>query len=89
ELNGVTSEATSIYDPQNSPFAAYRVLFTQWRIAFEIGAENRRLGAKPASLLQLGRLVLEKWLRSGERSGADPRPIDMGPKNASELANEV
>ena len=26
ELNGVTSEATSIYDPKNSLFVAYRVL---------------------------------------------------------------
>ena len=27
-----TSEATSIYDPKNSLFTAYGVLFEQWRI---------------------------------------------------------
>jgi membrane protein DedA with SNARE-associated domain len=53
ELNGVTSEATSIYDPRNSVFAAWRVLCAQWRIAFEIGARNRRRGVRPASLCEL------------------------------------
>ena len=54
ELNGVTSEATNIYDPQNTLLDAYRVLFRQWRIAFEIGERNRVRGAQTTSL---GRLV--------------------------------
>ncbi len=58
ELNGVTSEATNIYDPKNSLLAAYRVLFRQWRIAFEIGAQNRKKGIKPASLRELITLLL-------------------------------
>lgn len=53
ELNGVTSEATSIYDPRNSVFDAYRILFAQWRIAFEIGAQNRARGFKPTQLRKL------------------------------------
>jgi hypothetical protein len=53
ELNGVTSEATDIYDPKNSLFDAYRVLFRQWRIAFKIGEYNRASGAKTTSLPQL------------------------------------
>ena len=53
ELNGVTSEATHIYDPRNSLIDAYRVLFEQWRIAFEIGAKNRERGVKPTSLREL------------------------------------
>lgn len=53
ELNGVTSEAAHIYDPKYSLFKAYKTLFQQWRIAFEIGAENRRRGAQPASLREL------------------------------------
>jgi len=57
ELNGVTSEATSIYDPSHSLFHAYRVLLRQWRIAFEIAAENRRLGAQPVPLRELVKLV--------------------------------
>lgn len=57
ELNGVTSEATNIYDPSNSLWQAYRVLLKQWRIAFEIAAENRKAGARPLSLRELMTLV--------------------------------
>ena len=53
ELNGVTSEATHIYSPGNSLWYAYRILMRQWRIAFEIGAINRRRGIRPATLRQL------------------------------------
>jgi membrane protein DedA with SNARE-associated domain len=44
ELNGLTSESTNIYDPGWSLLDAYRVLIDQWRLAFEIGAANRRGG---------------------------------------------
>jgi hypothetical protein len=57
ELNGVSAEATHIYDPAVSVVEAYRVLFRQWRIAFEIGAANRAGGTKPMSLGELSRLV--------------------------------
>jgi len=60
ELNGVTSEATHIYDPQNRLRDAYRTLRKQWRIAFEIGAANIRQGAKPASLGELIK-TLVRW----------------------------
>jgi hypothetical protein len=53
ELNGVTSEATHIYDPRFSLFDAYSVLFRQWRIAFEIGNLNYRRGTRPASVSEL------------------------------------
>jgi hypothetical protein len=53
ELNGVTSEATHIYDPKLSLFDAYRVLFEQWRIAFEIGDLNRTRGTRPTSVADL------------------------------------
>lgn len=57
ELNGVTSESTNIYDPEYSIFEAYRILFRQWRIAFEIGSSNRKLGARPTALGELLRLA--------------------------------
>lgn len=57
ELNGVTSEATSIYDRKNSLFSAYKTLFKQWRIAFEIGAENRARGIKPTKIIDLIKLL--------------------------------
>jgi hypothetical protein len=39
ELNGLTSESTNIYDPKYGLFFAYRTLFEQFRIAFEIAFE--------------------------------------------------
>jgi pimeloyl-ACP methyl ester carboxylesterase/membrane protein DedA with SNARE-associated domain len=64
ELNGVTSEATHIYDPKNPLREAYRVLFNQWRLAFEIGAANRALGARPTPVRALVRAVLEYRMRA-------------------------
>lgn len=58
ELNGVTSEATHIYDPGNNLFKAYRTLMQQWQIAFEIGAINRERGVKPAGVGELLRLLM-------------------------------
>lgn len=53
EVNGVTSEATHIFDPKNSLWSAYKVVFEQWRIAFKISAVNRERGIKPVSLPKL------------------------------------
>src|SRR2546428_12262856 len=55
ELNGATSEATSIYDSRNSLFSAYRTLFQQWKLVFAIGAANRLNGHAPSSLTALWR----------------------------------
>jgi membrane protein DedA with SNARE-associated domain len=55
ELNGATSEATSIYDARNSLVSAYRTLFRQWRLVFAIGAANRANGHASASLMMLWR----------------------------------
>lgn len=59
ELNGVTSEATHIYHPGTPLVQAYGVLMEQWRIAFEIGAENRMRGVVPTPLRRLCALALE------------------------------
>ena len=59
ELNGVTSEATHIYDPKNNLIDAYRVLFAQWKLAFEIGALNRNRGFKPSSARELFAMLSE------------------------------
>ena len=59
ELNGVTSEATHIYDPKLSVWEAYRVLFEQWRIAFEIGDRNRARGVRATPSWQLPAMILE------------------------------
>ena len=57
ELNGVSAEPTHIYDPAVNIVEAYRVMFEQWRIAFEIGALNRKEGVTPMSLGALVRMV--------------------------------
>jgi hypothetical protein len=59
ELNGVTSEATHIYDPRVGLFRAYRILFEQWRIAFEVGHRNRLRGARPSRLRELLGMVAD------------------------------
>jgi membrane protein DedA with SNARE-associated domain/pimeloyl-ACP methyl ester carboxylesterase len=53
EVNGVTSEATHIYDPKLTIWQAYRILFEQWRVAFEIGAQNRARGTRATSVFGL------------------------------------
>jgi membrane protein DedA with SNARE-associated domain len=57
ELNGVTSEATHIYDPSGSLLEGWQTLMRQWAIAFAIGAANRARGHRPPGLLRLARLV--------------------------------
>jgi pimeloyl-ACP methyl ester carboxylesterase/membrane protein DedA with SNARE-associated domain len=53
ELNGLTSEATHIYDPKTPLFEAWRVLCEQWRLAFEIAAANRDAGAPTDSVVSV------------------------------------
>jgi hypothetical protein len=69
ELNGVTSEATHIYQPGNSIWNAYRTLQRQWRIAFEIGAANRNRDVQPSSVRRLVAALLPA------RAPHRPRPV--------------
>lgn len=73
ELNGVTSEATNIYDPKNSLFEAYKILFRQWKIAFEIGAENKKRGEKPTSVRDLIKLVFGKSIQNQKSEIQNPK----------------
>lgn len=66
ELNGVTSEATHIYDPKLGLWKAYKVLFQQWRIAFEIGDINRARGVRPTSITDLIRMTRQYSRQSQE-----------------------
>jgi len=58
ELNGVTSEATHLYDPKHSLREAYAILFEQWNLAFQIGAANVEKGATITSPVDLIRRFL-------------------------------
>ncbi|HRE81617.1 MAG TPA: hypothetical protein PLN52_11245, partial [Opitutaceae bacterium] len=57
ELNGLTSEATSMYDPRHSVWHGWAVLCRQWNFAFQIGEENRIRGASVLSLSEFWRLL--------------------------------
>jgi len=46
EVNGVTSEAAHIYDPQYGVVTAWRTLARQWRLAYAIAAEQAQRGAE-------------------------------------------
>lgn len=74
ELNGVTSEATNVYDPKHSILTAYRILFRQWSLAYRIGAANAARGVPTTSLPG----ILREWLRYRKmqrtHQGPDPTP---------------
>jgi hypothetical protein len=68
ELNGAASEATNIYDEQNTLLSAYRTLFAQWKLVFEIGAANRERGIQPVSAIS----VWKDWLMYQRVSSSYP-----------------
>ncbi|THB70054.1 MAG: hypothetical protein D6B25_20655 [Desulfobulbaceae bacterium] len=51
ELNGLTSEATHIYDPIHSPVYGWKILCKQWALAFRIAHENYKMGHMPMKFL--------------------------------------
>jgi membrane protein DedA with SNARE-associated domain len=60
ELNGVAAEPTHIYDPAVSLVSAYKALWHHWSVAWAIGAENRRRGARLTTASELVGLALER-----------------------------
>jgi hypothetical protein len=60
ELNGATSEATHIYEPGYPLLNAYRTLFQQWRILFEIWAEKKAAGVKPDGIWAVGKALFRR-----------------------------
>lgn len=57
ELNGIGGEPVEIWEPSGSLNQAYRWLFRQCRIFFEIGAANWACGHRPISLVG----VVREW----------------------------
>jgi hypothetical protein len=60
EVNGAGSEATHIWDRDTRLLVAYRTLFDQLRLLFEIAAANRRRGFAPLTGLRLLRKYLSQ-----------------------------
>ncbi|MEM1071724.1 MAG: alpha/beta fold hydrolase [Planctomycetota bacterium] len=48
EVNGVTSEPASLYDPQRGPLFAWRLLAKQWSTAYRLGAARAGDGSGAA-----------------------------------------
>src|SRR5262245_17114754 len=57
EVNGAGSEATHIWDREARLLDAYRALFRQSRLLFEIAHTNRQRGFRPTSLRKLFQLA--------------------------------
>ena len=68
ELNGASSEATSIYDPRNSLWNAYRTLFRQWEIVFAIADQNRKRGLRTTSV----RTILQRFSQYRTQAAIHP-----------------
>ncbi len=62
ELNGLTSKSTNIYDPKYGLFFAYRTLFEQFRIAFEIAEASLAEGNRADGLRETFRLIVRYGL---------------------------
>lgn len=63
EFNGVGSEATHIWDKETKLIDAYKSLFKQLELAFQIGSVNRKNGFKSISPFTLVSMYLhEKYL---------------------------
>jgi hypothetical protein len=56
EVNGAGSEAIQAWDPGTGLVAGLRMIFAKQRLLFEIGAANRKRGARPIGLRELMRL---------------------------------
>lgn len=65
EANGVTSEATHMYDRRHGYFAAHAILRRQWRMAFDLADDRIRAGVRPATVGEVLRAVMtERRARS-------------------------
>ena len=63
EVNGAGSEATHIWDRHTTLGDAYRFLFYQQRILFEIGAHNRARGYSTVTAVRVLQLAFKQfWL---------------------------
>lgn len=55
ELNGTSSESTSMYDPTKSIRWTYGLLYRHWARLFTLGAARRREGVRPMPITRLWR----------------------------------
>lgn len=68
EINGAGAEATHIWDSRTRLWEAYRTLFHQFALLWEIGARNHRRGFRPEPF----RTFIARWRREKRLIGAYP-----------------
>lgn len=68
EVNGAGAEATHIWDSRKTLVEAYRSLFRQWGLLWEVGARNLARGHRPEPL----RAFLGRWKRERTLTPAYP-----------------
>lgn len=71
ELNGVLSEPTHAYDPRTSFWRGQRIFRDHWQLAFAIGSECVKRGARAPSYTQIWRAVSAHVGRPGADEGSD------------------
>lgn len=83
ELNGVSAEATHIYQPGYPLLRAYRDLAEQWRIAYGIGALNHQAGVPLPPTREVLRLVWRHLRRRPwDAPGPDHREVSARAANS-------
>jgi hypothetical protein len=65
EVNGAGAEAIHIWDSSMKIGEAYRTLFKQYKILFEIGASNRKRGHRPLGAYRFLRDFFSYCLQAG------------------------
>ncbi len=70
EINGITSEATHIYSPGTKLWQAYRTLFEQWRLCFEVGRQNAEKGVPVMKALPFIFYWIKAYLQQRHLKGA-------------------
>ncbi len=60
EYNGASSEPTHVYAPHTPLAKIYRDMLHHWRLAYEVGAENRDRGVKQVSLWRIWKVVRDE-----------------------------
>jgi hypothetical protein len=71
EVNGAGGEATHIWDSRTSLSEAYGTLREQFRLVFQIGAENRRRGHRPNSLWEVYRAYRREGILTANYPSTD------------------
>jgi membrane protein DedA with SNARE-associated domain len=83
EFNGVTGEATHVYQPGYPWWRGVRDMIAHLRRASRIGAANRRAGHRPATMRQLFSVLFDAWRRPAfEYDAAGGRSAEPGPGGA-------